>query len=100
MSLAAAAEIGLTPAEWAAMTPRELNICLRAHGRARERRAREDRVRIYNLASLVRTFIWSKHPPSLDRAFREAPRPGRAMTDQEMLARVRAIHAALGGDEP
>ena len=55
---------------------------------------------IYSLASLIRSMVWSKHPPSFDRAFPGARETSkREMTDDQMFAMVKGLNALYGGEE-
>ena len=82
------------------MTPVELNIYARAYAEQRKQAQRVQVGNIYSLASLIRSMVWSKHPPSFERAF-----PGiddfqhKEMTDDQMYAKVKALNALFGGEE-
>lgn len=84
------------------MTPAELNLYARA---CAERQTQEQRLRvtnIYSLATLIRSMVWSKHPPSFERAFPHAedkPKEQEEMTDDQMYAMVRGLNALFGGEE-
>ncbi len=79
------------------MTPRELWIWSRAYRDRIRNEARARRSEIYTLASLVRPMIWSKHPPSFERAFPEDVRRNKKMTEKQMLQQAMALNAAFGG---
>lgn len=78
------------------MTPKELWIWSRAYRDRIRGEARARRVDIYNLASLIRSMVWAKHPPKFDRVFPEDTRP-KEMTAEQMKEQVLALNAAFGG---
>lgn len=83
------------------MTPVELNIYARAYGKRCKQEQRLQTANIYSLATLIRSMVWSKHPPSYDRAFPDKPDPKqrKEMTDDQMYAMVRGLNALYGGKE-
>lgn len=83
------------------MTPVELNIYARAYGERCKREQRLQTANIYSLAALIRSMVWSKRPPSYDKAFPNSPVPERheEMTDDQMYAMVRGLNALYGGKE-
>lgn len=93
--------MGINPREWEAMTPVELNIYARAYVSRRKEEQKISQVNIYSLAALVRSMIWSKHPPSFERTFSEAQtdKPQEQMTDDQMYAMVKGLNALFGGEE-
>lgn len=83
------------------MTPVELNIYARAYANRREQEQHLQVVNIYSLAALIRSMVWSKHPPSLEEAFPYAKtnEEHEDMTDSQMYAMVRGLNALFGGKE-
>lgn len=82
------------------MTPAELNLYARAYGEQQTQAQRLREVHIYSLANLIRSMVWSKHPPSFKRAFPDAkPKQQEEMTDEAMYAMVKGLNALFGGEE-
>lgn len=83
------------------MTPVELNIYARAYADQRKQEQRLQVANIYSLAALIRSMVWSKHPPSFDRAFPDAKanKKQENMTDDQMYAMVKGLNALFGGKE-
>lgn len=82
------------------MTPVELNIYARAYAEQRRQEQRLSVTNIYSLASLIRSMVWSKHPPSFERAFPGAKEASKKeMTDDQMFAMVKGLNALYGGEE-
>jgi len=80
------------------MTPAQLNLCAKAVAQRRDSEEKAARAKIYLLSSLIRTMIWSKHPPSYEESFpNDIER--REMTDEEMFAQVQMLNALFGGGE-
>lgn len=81
------------------MTPAELNTYAQAYVDRRKEEQRLAQVNLYSLAALIRPMVWSKHPPSFDKAFpgaRGNPK-ARKMTDEQMYAMVCKLNASMGG---
>lgn len=81
------------------MTPAQLNVYARAVTRRRREEQKLTQANIYALAALIRRMIWSKHPPSLERAFPDVKPKPRKMTDEQMYAQVKRLNARFGGKE-
>lgn len=84
------------------MTPAELNIYARAYGEQQTQTQRLRSANIYSLAVLIRSMVWSKHPPSFDRAFPDTKaktKKQEEMTDDAMYAMVKGLNALFGGEE-
>lgn len=84
------------------MTPVELNIYARAYAEQQRQAQRLRVANIYSLAALIRSMVWSKHPPSFDRAFPDAGpniKKQEEMTDDAMYAMVKGLNALFGGEE-
>ena len=82
------------------MTPSELQIYTRAYETRRVERQRTTNINLYNLASLIRSMVWEKHPPSYESAFGDGDKPKNDdMTDEQMYAMARALNALFGGEE-
>ena len=92
--------MGLSVREWEAMTPVELNIYARAYVSRRKEEQKITQSNLYSLAALIRLMIWSKHPPSFERAFLDSPpKQQDQMTDDQMYAMVKGLNALFGGEE-
>ena len=83
------------------MTPAELNLYARAYAEQQTQAQRLRVANIYSLAALIRSMVWSKHPPSFDRAFPDArgKKKQEEMTDDAMYAMVKGLNALFGGEE-
>lgn len=82
------------------MTPAELNLYARAYAEQKKERQTVAQVNLYNLASLIRSMVWVKHPPSYDSVFGDGDKPQNDdMTDEQMYAMARALNALYGGEE-
>ena len=83
------------------MTPVELNLYARAYAEQQTQAQRLRVANIYSLAVLIRSMVWSKHPPSFDRAFPDAgvKKKQEEMTDDAMYAMVKGLNALFGGEE-
>lgn len=83
------------------MTPAELNLYARAYGEQQAQAQRQQEANIYSLANLIRSMVWSKHPPSLEQAFPDvkAQKKQEEMTDDAMYAMVKGLNALFGGEE-
>lgn len=80
------------------MTPRELSLYAEAYRDRIEDEARMAKARIYSLAALVRTMIFSKFPPRFEAVFPADVR-NEEMTDEAMFAQVQALNRLFGGKE-
>jgi len=94
----AAAKIGISRSEWAAMTPREMTFWLQGRREMMEDETRAQRQNIYNLASLIREMVWARHPRSYDAVF-PSDNTRKEMSDEQMYAQVRALNKLFGGTE-
>lgn len=56
------------------------------------------RARIYALAALVRTMVFSKFPPRYEAVFPNDIRR-KEMSDEAMFAQVQALNRLFGGKE-
>ena len=82
------------------MTPVELNIYARAYVSRRREEQKISQANLYSLAALMRSMIWSKHPPSYELAFPDnQPKQQEQMTDDQMYAMVKGLNALFGGEE-
>ena len=83
------------------MTPVELNIYARSYVNRRKEEQKISQANIYSLAVLMRSMIWSKHPPSYERAFPDnrSAQQQNDMTDDQMYAMVKGLNALFGGEE-
>ena len=90
MELAALIDMSIT--EFWEITPHELNI--RAKGYAK-RQEQQQKLTIYQ-AYLFSRWVWAK---KIDiKKYLGENKPKRRMTDEEMLAQVRALNAIFGGE--
>lgn len=80
------------------MTPAELNIHARAYATRQQARQEASQINLYSLSALIRTMIWSKHPPSYEKAYPKKNVSGQ-QSDEELYAQVRALNALFGGKE-
>lgn len=82
------------------MTPAELQLYTRVYETRRGEHQHDTNVNLYNLALLIRSMVWEKHPPSYDSAFGDGDKPQNDdMTDEQMYAMARALNALFGGEE-
>ena len=81
------------------MTPVQLNLYARAYSQRRQEEQRLSQANIYSLAALIRPMVWSKHPPSFEKAFPGAKQKSKEMTDEEMLEKIKELNALFGGEE-
>ena len=90
--------IGLRPAEFDDLTPRQFAAYADGCIERRNDDQKLAQVNIYNLACLVKSAVWGKHMVKYERAFPDAKklRDG-AMSDEEMYASVCAFMKARGG---
>lgn len=81
------------------MTPGELRIYANAYTEQLRFDKYLTQVRTYNLAALIRTMVWAKHPPRYEAVFPETTEEREPMTDDQMYAQVKALNALWGGEE-
>lgn len=82
------------------MTPAQLNVYAKAYMQRKQEEQRIARVNIYNLASLIRPMVWSKHPPEFDEAFPDKRKNEPVeMDDDQLYAAVKRLNALFGGEE-
>lgn len=82
------------------MTPAQLNLCAKAYTQRKQEKQRINQVNIYNLASLIRTMVWSKYPPDFDKAFPDKSKKEPVeMDDDQLYAAVKRLNALFGGEE-
>lgn len=82
------------------MTPVELNIYARAYVSRRKEEQKITQANLYSHAALIRSMIWSKYPPSLERVYPDSqPKQQDQMTDDQMYAMVKGLNALFGGEE-
>ena len=77
----------------------QLNLYARAYSQRRQEEQRLSQANIYSLAALIRPMVWSKHPPSNEKAFPGAKQKSKEMTDEEMLEKIKELNALFGGEE-
>lgn len=99
MSLRLAASLGIGIADWEDMTPVQLNLYARAWAERRQEEQRLAQVNLYSLSALIRSMVWSKHPPSFERAFPEHGQKQGAMDDGQLYETVKGLNALFGGTE-
>lgn len=81
------------------MTPAALNLYARAYAKRRREEQKLTQVNLYSLAALIRSMVWSKHPPTYERVYPEKNSNLEEMTDEQMYAVVRGLNALFGGEE-
>lgn len=82
------------------MTPVELNIYARAYVSRRREEQKIAQANLYSHAVLIRSMIWSKHPPSYERVYPDdRPKQPEQMTDDQMYAMVKGLNALFGGED-
>lgn len=81
------------------MTPAQLNVYARARSEALAARQRLTAANLYNLATMIRGAVWSKHGlPPFEKMFPEAA-SARSMSDEAMFRQVQALNKLFGGEE-
>lgn len=87
-----AASIGVPITEFWEITPFELNVAAKGYARRQEQKQKQS---IYQ-AYLISRWVWAK---KIDiKKYLGENKPKRRMTDEEMLAQVRALNAIFGGE--
>ena len=82
--------------EYEAMTPAELAAAARAYSARETARRRERQNELYLLACMTGCAVWGKLG-SYDELFGRQEKASTDMTDEQMLAQVRALNAVFGG---
>lgn len=77
----------------------QLNLYARAWTERRQEEQRLTQVNLYSLSALIRSMVWAKHPPSLERAFPEHRPKQEAMDDDQLYKIVKGLNALFGGTE-
>lgn len=75
------------------MTPRELNIYIQEYNARKQQEAEEAIITAYLTAYYARV----KRMPSLNDILNKL-RPSKPKSDEDLLAQIKAINAALGGE--
>ncbi len=89
MELAALIGIGIT--EFWEITPFELGLVAKGYVKRQEQRQKESMFQAY----LISRWVWAK---KIDiKKYLGESKPKRRMTDEEMLAKAKALNALLGG---
>lgn len=90
--------MGVSKSEFDSMTPRE--FCLYAEAYTQKLDAEQERKQheIYVSALLTSRWVFAKHIPKYEEIFKKRQRDD-SMSDEAMLATVRALNAQLGGEE-
>jgi hypothetical protein len=79
------------------MTPRELHLAANAYKENKEMQIEEMRQQIYLQALLNgMTVMARKKPPAYEKLFKKKKEP---MSNEQMFNAVKALNAAMGGDE-
>ena len=76
----------------------ELSLYAEAYRDRLEDETRMTKAKIYSLAALVRTMVYSKFPPRYETVFPEDIRK-KKMSDEAMFAQVQALNRIFGGKE-
>ena len=86
-----ATSIGVPVSEFWDLTPFELGLVVRGYAKRQEQRQKEDMCQAY----LISRWVWAK---KIDiKKYLGESKPKRRMTDEEMLAKAKALNALLGG---
>ena len=86
-----AALVGISITEFWEITPFELNVAAKGYARRQEQ---QQKLSIYQ-AYLISRWVWAK---KIDiKKYLGENKPRRRMTDEEMLAKAKALNALLGG---
>lgn len=81
------------------MTPAQLNIYARAFTQRHQDEQKLTQANIYSLAALIRPMVWSKRPPSFEKAFPGLKQKPKQMSDDEMYSQIKRLNALFGGEE-
>ena len=86
-----ATSIGVPITEFWDLTPHELGLVVRGYAKRQEQRQKEDMFQAY----LISRWVWAKKVDI--KKYLGENKPKRKMTDEEMLAKAKALNALLGG---
>lgn len=83
------------------MTPADLTTYARAYAAQKKQENRLQLSLIYSHALLIRSMVWSKHPPRFDQFFPPgaSSSPKTQMTDEQIYSIVQGLNALYGGKE-
>jgi predicted Co/Zn/Cd cation transporter (cation efflux family) len=87
-----AASIGVPITEFWDITPFELSTVVKGYAKRQEQRQKESMYQAY----LISRWVWAKKVDI--KKYLGENKPKRRMTDEEMLAQVRALNAIFGGE--
>jgi len=95
-----AAQIGVGITEFWEITPRELSIAAAGYAKRLEAEQKTASVNNAMLAFLVSRWVWQKRV-NIKKVIEDigGKQKKRDMTDEEMLAKVRALNRMFGGEE-
>jgi predicted RNase H-like nuclease (RuvC/YqgF family) len=87
------------------ITPFELSLCVEGYVKRKEREAEEYQEKLKNLRTLmtiqayqISRWVWAKNL-DIKKILNEIDdKPKKNMTDEEMLAQVKALNALFGGE--
>lgn len=97
-ALETATLIGVSPLEFWQLTPFEFNLMVRAYASKLEDERKEKITLTYMNAQWTAQWMGGKQkPPSLQKLLNTNEKK-KAMTDEQMLNKVRQLNAALGGE--
>lgn len=98
--------IGISISEFWEMTPYELSVAVRGFCKHKEREAEEYQAKLKALrglmvdhALLLSRWVWQKKITKTDiEQALNIDKPQKHMTDEEMLAKVKALNTVFGGE--
>lgn len=90
--------MGVSRSEFDNMTPRELYLYAEAYTQKLDAEQERKQHEIYVSALLISRFVFAKHIPKYEEIFKKQQRED-SMSDEAMLATVRALNAQFGGEE-
>lgn len=88
--------MGYSLTEYEAMTPAELAGAARVYAGREKARRREREDALYLLACMTGCAVWGRLG-SYEELFGKRKKENAGMTDEQMLAQVRALNAVFGG---
>lgn len=98
-SLETATLCGISPLEFWELTPYELSLMVKAYAKRKEEESKEKITLAYLNAAWTIQWLGKKsnHPKPL-KAILGENKHKKVMTDEEMLAQVKALNAMFGGE--
>lgn len=97
--------IGIGITEFRDITPWDLRVALRGYSRRKKDEAEEYQIKFKNEQDLAITQAWltanwsrAKKMPSLKSVLKSGKKKKKAMTNEEILAQIKALNQILGGE--